>query len=511
MTLQLRGLTKSYGGFRVLRGVDLDIAPGEVHALLGPNGAGKSTLIKCLGGTVPPDGGTMTLDATRLTDLTPSRAFAQGIATIHQHLSLIDVLSVTDNVFLGQELCHGPLIDRRNQRRQTADLLNRFGLHVSPDAKVGTLPIGTKQLVEIAKAWHRTAVRVLILDEPTASLSEGETQRLFDEVTRMKEQQAHILYTTHRLGEVFRIADRVTVLRDGAATLQGRVSETRPEQLVEAISGGTAMGSTSGSPRQRGCSILKVSGLSGPRFGPLTFEVAEGEILGLYGVLGSGRSSLLETLAGRYGRPAGEVRVTDRTVRLRNPAAALDAGIALVPSDRLRQALWTSRSAADNVLLPSYRRLSKAGVRNVSKERAQFRDTARRINLQPADPRRLGSAFSGGNQQKLVLGRWLTQADRLSVLLLDEPTQGVDVGARAQIYQACRELAGQGIAIVFASSEAEEVCALADRALVLDRGQIIADLHGDDITEERLLHGAHQFSETARGVADTQPSGRHHP
>ncbi|WP_328787084.1 sugar ABC transporter ATP-binding protein [Streptomyces sp. NBC_00273] len=501
MTLTVRGLFKSYGAFTVLKGVDLDIAEGEVHALLGPNGAGKSTLIKCIGGSTNPDVGEMTLDGEPLTGLTPGRAFASGIATIHQHLSLIDVLSVSDNLFLGQEQTVAGVLNRRAQRAETKDLLTRFGLHVAPGARVGDLPMGTKQLLEIAKAWHRTEVKVMILDEPTASLSESETERLFIEVAKMKSQGARIVYTTHRLGEVFRIADRVTVLRDGVVALQEKVADVAPEQIVSVISGGA------GQPAASAASVavsalstasarvrLRLHALAGPRFGPLDLEVRAGEILGLYGVLGSGRSSLLETLAGRFTAVSGQMVVDGRPVAARTPAAALRHGIALVPSDRLRQALWGTRSAADNLLLPSYRSLAKAGVRRPARERQLFRASALRVDLQPLAANRNGSSFSGGNQQKLVLGRWLARADKLAVLLLDEPTQGVDVGARRQIYEVCRELADRGLAVVFASSDAEEVRQLAQRAVVMDRGCPIAELSGHDITEATLLRHAHQFT-----------------
>ena len=496
MTLRIRGMVKGYGAVTVLQGVDLDIAPGEVHALLGANGAGKSTLIKCVSGAVTPDSGELSLDGEPLTGLSPGRAFAAGIATIHQHLSLIDVLSVSDNLFLGQELNHGGvLLDRAGQRRVARELLDRFGLDVSPRAKVGGLPMGTKQLLEIAKAWHRTGVRVLILDEPTASLSESETERLFAEVERMREDGVRIIYTTHRLGEVFRIADRVTVLRDGRIALQDNVSEVSPKRLVTVIAnGGVEPTPPSVTAADLGDVRLAVRGLSGPRFGPVDLHVRAGEIVGLYGVLGSGRTSLLETLASRFRPAAGEVEVDGRPVRARTPAAALRRGVALVPSDRLPRALPSPRGAADNRPRPSPGRPATAGLRRPGRERRLFRDIGARVGLHPLAPARRGGAFSGGNQQKLVLGRWLARADDLAVLLLDEPTQGVDVGARRQIYDVCREVASHGLAVLFASSDAEEVALLAQRAIVVDRGQITTELRGADITEAALLHESHQFT-----------------
>ncbi|MEV4603635.1 sugar ABC transporter ATP-binding protein [Amycolatopsis sp. NPDC049253] len=502
MTLTIRGLVKGYGAATVLKGVDLDIAPGEVHALLGPNGAGKSTLIKCIGGVVTPDAGELALDGEPLGQLTPNRAFATGIATIHQHLSLIDVLSVSDNLFLGQEKTVAGVLDRAGQRRVTAELLDRFGLDVAPGTKVGGLPMGTKQLLEIAKAWHRTDVRVLILDEPTASLSESETERLFAEIAKMKAGGARIVYTTHRLGEVFRIADRVTVLRDGVVALREKVSDVAPERIVEVISGGTGAPTAPAEPADLGPIRLRLRDLAGPRFGPIDLDVRSGEILGLYGVLGSGRTSLLETLAGRYRAARGSAEVDGERSAPRTPAGAVRRGIALVPSDRLRQALWPTRNAADNLLLPSYRRLARLGLRRPGGERRLFAETARQVDLQPPDGGRKGGQFSGGNQQKLVLGRWLARAGELAVLLLDEPTQGVDVGARRQIYQVCRELAARGLAVVFASSDAQEVALLAHRAVVMDRGRLTTELTGADITESALLAEAHQFTGVTTDLPD---------
>ncbi|GLU50337.1 sugar ABC transporter ATP-binding protein [Nocardiopsis ansamitocini] len=510
MSLRMRDVVKSYGSFTVLKGVDLTVEPGEVHALLGPNGAGKSTLIKCVGGVVVPDSGTITLDGRPLADLSPARAFDAGIATIHQHLSLIDVLSVVDNLFLGQEMRGLGVIDRRGQLAQARELLERFGIAVSPKARVGDLPMGTKQLLEIAKAWHRTSVRVLILDEPTASLSQSESERLFTEVAKMKEMGARIIYTTHRLGEVFRIADRLTVIRDGAVAMSRPVAEVRPDEIVAAISGAVAPTKRATRAAATGPPVLELSGLRGPRFGPIDLDVRAGEIVGLYGVLGSGRSSLLETLAGRFRATGGTATVGGRAHRPRTPAAALRTGVALVPSDRLRQALLGSRSAADNLLLPSFTRLGTLGVRRASAERATFARIGERVDLQPLAPRRKGAEFSGGNQQKLILGRWLAQADRLGVLLLDEPTQGVDVGARRQIYDVCRELADRGLAVVFASSDAQEVAELAERAVVVEEGRAVAEFTGDAITESTLLDRAHQFTGVTTDTVDAPNAPKEH-
>lgn len=497
MTLQISNLRKSYGTFNVLQNVDLDVQAGEVHALLGPNGAGKSTLIKCIGGVQPFDSGTITLDGEQLDFSNPSDAFSKGIATIHQHLSLIDALSVSDNLFLGSELRLGPLTNKREQVARTQKLLDRFRIPVKPSTLVGTLPIGTKQLIEIAKAWHRTDVRVLILDEPTAALAEDESLRLFEEVSRMREAGAHIIYTTHRLGEIYRIADRVTVIRDGGIALTGRTEDIQPTQVVAAISGKTELTGHYGesvADRRTDRIVLSARNLSGPRFGPISMDVRSGEILGLYGVLGSGRTSLLETITGHFRKEAGDVVIDGRTVSINTPRRSVSAGLAFVPSDRARQALWATLPAADNLLMPNYSTLNRGRLRSKAAERREFSRLSDQLELMPPDPDREGGNFSGGNQQKIILGRWLVGINNLKVLILDEPTQGVDVGARQKIYETCYELAQKGIAVIFSSSDADEVVKLADRVIVLDDGVEIAQFEGNEITESALLQSAHALS-----------------
>lgn len=497
MTLKISNLRKSYGSFNVLHDVDLEVNAGEVHALLGPNGAGKSTLIKCIGGVQPFDSGSIALDGEQLEFSNPSDAFSKGIATIHQHLSLIDALSVSDNLFLGSELRRGPLTNKREQITRTQKLLDRFTIPVKPSTLVGTLPIGTKQLIEIAKAWHRTDVRVLILDEPTAALAEDESLRLFEEVNRMREAGAHIIYTTHRLGEIYRIADRVTVIRDGGIALTGRTEDIKPAQVVSAISGKTDLSGRYGvsvAERRTDQVVLRTRDLSGPRFGPVSLDVKKGEILGLYGVLGSGRTSLLETITGHFQKESGEVLVNERQTSINTPRHAVAAGLAFVPSDRPRQALWATLSAADNLLMPSYNTLTRGGLRRKAAERREFARLSGQLELMPPDPDREGGNFSGGNQQKIILGRWLVGVNNLKVLILDEPTQGVDVGARQKIYETCYELAQKGVAVVFSSSDADEVVKLADRVIVLDQGAEIAQFAGDEITESALLQSAHTLS-----------------
>ncbi|MFD5945705.1 sugar ABC transporter ATP-binding protein [Streptomyces collinus] len=497
--LRISGLTKSFGGVRALDGVDLTVPAGQVHALLGHNGAGKSTLIKCLGGAYPPDAGTIEVGGTSYTRLTPRESIASGVAIIFQTLSVVDALTVAENIFLGQEWTRHGRIDRRAQEEVAAGLLQRVAAKCSPRDRVGDLPMGQRQLVEIAKALSRSAA-VLVLDEPTAALSGAETDALAQRVEDLRTQGLAIVYVTHLLGEVERLADAVTVLRDGRVAHHATVSGQTRRELVEAIAGRPAQ-AVAKSPRPPAPPRLVAEDLRGPGFGPVGLSVAEGERVGLFGLIGSGRTRILETLYGRRRATAGTIRVGDRTVAPARPADALAAGIALVPADRRAQGLFPSMTAQDNALLPSVKPLSRLGVRALSSERRVFGALATAVGLRPARPRLPAGAFSGGNQQKLVLGRWINEARHLDVLLLDEPTQGVDVGARQEIYRVVSTLAEErGTAVLFASSDPEEIVALADRCLIVARGRIAGELSGAELTEQALLSAVHDPL-TAEGAA----------
>ncbi|MCD9875105.1 sugar ABC transporter ATP-binding protein [Streptomyces guryensis] len=510
--LRIRGLTKSFGGVRALDGVDLTVPAGQVHALLGHNGAGKSTLIKCLGGAFPPDAGTIEVGGTRHVRLSPRESIAAGVAIIFQTLSVVDSLTVAENIFLGQEWTRHGRIDRRRQEEVAAGLLERVAAHCSPRDRVGELPTGQRQLVEIAKALSRSA-SVLVLDEPTAALSETESDALAERVEDLRAQGLAIVYVTHLLAEVERLADAVTVLRDGRVSHQSAVSGRTRRELVEAVVGAEggefrAARARGGAPKAGGPARLMVEGLSGPGFGPVDISVGEGEIVGLYGLIGSGRTRILETLFGRRTASGGTVRVAERTVAATRPADALAAGIALVPADRRRQGLFPVLSAQDNALLPTVRPLARRGVRALTAERRTFHSLAAAVGLRPARPRLPAAAFSGGNQQKLVLGRWINEARSVDVLLLDEPTQGVDVGARQEIYQVVSALAEQrSTAVLFASSDPEEVVALADRSLIVSAGRIITELTGPDLTEAALLSAVHTPPESHSANAQSTGSG----
>ncbi|MEH0510102.1 MULTISPECIES: sugar ABC transporter ATP-binding protein [unclassified Streptomyces] len=539
-TLRIRGLGKTFGGVRALDGVDLTVPAGQVHALLGHNGAGKSTLIKCLGGAYPPDTGTMEVDGTVHTRLSPRESIAAGVAIIFQTLSVVDSLTVAENIFLGQEWTRYGTVHRRAQEEVAAGLLERVAATCSPRDRLGELPMGQRQLVEIAKALSRSA-SVLVLDEPTAALSGAETDALAARVEHLRAQGLAIVYVTHLLAEVERLADAVTVLRDGRVTHRSTVAGRTRQELVEAIAGGARVehgrGQRSEGPCEQGdrpgttahasdatplplplppplpspgrprSARLTVTDLRGPGFGPVDLDVAEGEIVALYGLIGAGRTRILETLFGRRPAAGGTVRVGERTVTVARPADALAAGIALVPGDRRRQGLFPALSAQDNALLPSVRGLARRGVRALRAERRVFAGLSGAVGLRPADPRLPAAAFSGGNQQKLVLGRWINEAHDVDVLLLDDPTQGVDVGARQEIYQVVSSLAAQrGTAVLCASSDPEEVVALAHRCLIVSGGRVTGELSGAELTETALLSAVHEAARPATPAPEPPPS-----
>jgi ABC-type sugar transport system ATPase subunit len=494
MTVSVVGLKKSFGGAVALAGVDLTIGAGEIHALLGPNGAGKSTLIRCLGGAISPDAGRICIEDDCYDSLSPAEAIRAGVAVIYQNLSLVSSLSVAENIFLGCELRRGPFVDHAEQRRRAANILATLGAEeaISPSTRISALPVALQQLVEIARALNRADVKLLILDEPTAALSEAEAAALADRLRLIRERGVHILYITHLLHEVLSVADEVTVIRDGRVAFTSAVKETSYEQLVTAIAP-MATGAASGRATVDGAEIaIESTQLSGDRFGPISLAVRKGEIVALFGLVGSGRTEFLETLFGVRRPTGGKIEVTGRPARFRGPADAIRNGLALVPAERVRQGTLATLTVLDNLLLPARDRLSRRGFRDTAGERTEFRSFVEKFRLVPPRPDAKLQELSGGNQQKVVVGRWLEAMPRTLIVLLDEPTMGIDIGTRREVYEILRRTAhGDGRAVLFASSDPEEVVAVADRAVVLARGNVVGELTGDDLTEDSLLALAH--------------------
>jgi ribose transport system ATP-binding protein len=489
--LDARAISKSFSGVPVLRDVDFDLRAGEVHALLGGNGAGKSTLMKILEGVYQRDGGEIRVDG-RVVELgTPAAARALGIAMIFQEFSLVPTLTVAQNVYLGREARTGAgFIDDRASERRAAEILAEMGVEVDVRRPVAGLPTASWQLVEIAKALSQDA-RVLIMDEPTASLSTGEVEALFSIIEGLKRRGIAIVYITHRLEEVLRVADRVTVLRDGAVVATKERDQVDLDALIALIVGREVQRSMARTGRKRDPDVTPLLSLRGVSSAQgvhdVSFDVHPGEVVGLAGLMGSGRSELTRALFGIDPITSGTVCVDGEPVRIRKPADAIAHGIVLVPEDRRTQGLVLDHSVRDNLTVTLLRQLSRRGTLDRQATTAVAEREIARLDIRGA--RVLGMPvrrLSGGNQQKVVLGKWLATDPR--VLLLDEPTVGVDIATKTDIVALAHELADQGRAVVVISSEFAELLALADRIVVLRDGTVDRELARSEVTDEPHLH-----------------------
>ncbi len=487
--LEIRNVRKSFGGQEILKGVNLSLPPGRVHALLGPNGAGKSTLLSCLSGANMPDDGEIVISGKAYKGFTPASAFEAGTAIIYQHFQLIDQLSIADNIFLGRELRY-PWggTNFRAQRAKTTEMLDSLGVNLDASKLVEELSVGEQQIVEIARAIVKEP-SVLILDEPTAALSESEVTLLLDLVRRLAQDHGlTVIYVTHLLREVLEVADAVTVIRDGSVLWTKEIRELTLSDLVQAIAP-DRLSRSKKEKRTLSEPLLECSQFSSTWTGPVDLTVHNGEVLGIFGLLGSGRTDLLEGLGG-IRKTRGTVSLRGEKISLSSPARAQKAGIAFVASNRKEQSLFNELAAQENLLVPHYPALSSP-LRSKTKEAAIFERTANIIGLLPPDPNKEAGTLSGGNAQKLVVGRWMTGLDQTCILVLDEPTQGVDIGARHDLYELFRQYAGvDGHAVVFSSSDPEEVIALADRVAVLVQGEVTAIVDAD-VGEEAILTLAH--------------------
>jgi len=481
--LEVRGVGKAFPGVQALADVHFVLQRGEVVALIGENGAGKSTLMKILAGVHPPDAGQLLLDGELVELHTPKDALARGIALIHQELSLCDNLTVAGALFLGAELRRGPLLREREMAGAARQSLLRLGLAVDPARLVATLSPGQKQLLEIARALRANA-KILIMDEPTSSLAHAESERLFDVVADLRAQGKGIVYISHRLGEVTRVADRVVALRDGrnSGEIEGRAAT---HQRMVAMMVGRTLSQPARPSHVPGRVVLRVQGLRTAAFPDRTvdLELREREIVGVAGLLGAGRSELLRALFGVDRRLGGEIEVGGERLGEGGPAAAASKGLVLAPEDRKLQGLVLSMSVMHNLSLPTLHRRGRFVDRPY--ERALSERSISELGISTSGGEQIASTLSGGNQQKVVLGKWLAAEPK--VLLLDEPTRGVDVGARAEIYARLHALAAQGLAILFVSSELEEVLTLADRVFVLHRGGIAGELGREQLSEQAVM------------------------
>jgi ribose transport system ATP-binding protein len=486
--LEVRNVSKRFPGVRALHEVNLRLFPGEVLAVIGENGAGKSTLMKILAGIQQPDSGELRFAGKPVQFHSVRDAMRVGISLIHQELNLSDNLDVGANVFLGREPRRFGLVDHRRIHREAQPFLDRIGLKVSSRELVSTLSIGHQQMVEIAKALSIQS-RILIMDEPTSSLSQHETENLFRVIHDLRRQGVAIVYISHRLGEVKELADRVMVLRDGQNAGELKRDEVNHDRMVRLMVGRDLSQFYERRPHAIGEPVLEVAELRTPLHPrhPLNLTVRAGEIVGLAGLVGAGRTEMLRSLFGIDRKVSGQIRVVGQEVNLRSPREAIAAGLALVPEDRKQQGIIVEMAVRQNLSLPGLKRHQKpGGFLNRLVEKELVKEMIAKLNIRTPSGEQIVQFLSGGNQQKVVLGKWLALAPRL--LLLDEPTRGIDVGAKQEIYRLMEQLAETGVGILFVSSEMTEILGMSDRVLVMHEGRISGELSRAELSEEAIMH-----------------------
>jgi len=491
--LQLRGITKRFPGVLALDGVDFALTAGEVHALVGENGAGKSTLIKIISGVHQPDAGRIDYLGTPVTFPTPRAAADRGITVIYQEVALFPDLTVLENLYVGayprrpllRHSGRGRRVDWMAMRARAQDVAASLGVKLDLEAPVHRLSAAQQQLVEIARALLRDA-RVIIMDEPTGPLTQQDAARLFSLIRQLRSRGVGIIYISHRLEEIFEVADRLTVLRDGRRIVAMPVGETTREMLIHHMVGRTLDTLYPHTARQTGPPVLEVEGLG--TSGALTdvsFTLGRGEILGLAGLVGSGRTTLARAIFGIVPPGRGRIKLDGVDARIAHAGRARELGIAYVPEERQRQGLVLPFSVSENLSLVILRRLSRLGFINHASERAVAHDVVRRLDIRTPGIGVPAATLSGGNQQKVVVGKWLAAQPR--VLIMDEPTRGVDVGAKAEIHRLMSELAGRGLAILLISSELPELLGMSDRIMVMHRGRIAGELSRGQATQEKIM------------------------
>ena len=492
--VEMTGISKAFSGVVVLKNVDFSLITGEVHALAGENGAGKSTLMKILQGVYSADCGEILVDGipVKITDTFAARA--AGIGMVFQEFSLISTLTVAQNVFLTEEpLRRGFLISDRIARSRTAAIFEDMGVEVDPSAPMANLSTAYWQLTEIAKALAQNA-KVLIMDEPTASLAKHEAEALFELIGRLKARGISIIYISHRMDEIYRIADRITVLRDGAKVLTSELNNISPAQIVEGIVGRKIDAQLEW--RERSASsgrvpVLEATGLtSGARVKNVSFTLCEGEIIGLAGLMGSGRTELVRTLFGIDSLTGGSVKILGKPVTIRSAKQAMAQGLALIPEDRRSQGLVLEHSVRDNLILPLLDRTKSGGFLNARKIITLAQTLISQFSIKVANPTMPVGKLSGGNQQKVVIAKWLGTEPK--VLMMDEPTAGVDIGTKSEILEMVRAIADDGKGVLFISSELPELLAVSDRILVLRDGEVIKNMVRSEIPNEEYLQLAIQ-------------------
>lgn len=492
--LVAKNISKKFSGVTALDNICLELHPGKVNAIIGENGAGKSTLMKIFSGVHRAYEGEILLDGKPVRFSSTRDAEAAGIAIIHQELNLVPHLTIVENIFLGHELTNAwGILDKARMRDETKQLLDRLNLAVSPDTRISSLKVGQQQLVEIARALHADA-KVIIMDEPTSAISDKEVNNLFGIIQELVGQGKTIVYISHKLNELFRIADRFIILRDGATVNSGEMKSTAPDELIGMMTGRKPLYARDTVMKEAGKELLQLKNIGlrnangiNDTLRNISLTLGSGEVIGIYGLMGAGRTELMETIFGLHPkRSSGQVFMDGKQLRVQSPADAINAGIALVPEDRKLQGLCTGQPVRSNISLAILKQLEKWGILLSRKKETELsRQYIQQLAIKTASTETIVKNLSGGNQQKIVLAKWLARKPR--VLLLDEPTRGIDINAKSEIYKLIKQLATEGLGIIVVSSELPEILAISDRVLVICEGELTANIPIKEATEAAIL------------------------
>jgi len=493
--LVAKNITKKFPGVTALDNIYMELHPGKVNAIIGENGAGKSTLMKIFSGVHTQYDGEIVLNNKPVNFSSTKDAEASGIAIIHQELNLVPYLTITENIFLGSELVNAwGILDKRKMQEKTKQLLKRLNLDIDPGTKISSLKVGQQQLIEIARALHVDAA-IIIMDEPTSAISDKEVENLFSIIAELKAQGKTIAYISHKLNELFQIADRFIVMRDGSTVNSGDMKNTNHDELIQMMTGRKILIQRNGSVSERNRELLQLKNIclknaanrSADILHNISLTLHSGEIIGIYGLMGAGRSELMETIFGLHPKlNSGEITIEGRKLKLKSAPDAINAGIVLVPEDRKLQGLSINQSVRSNISITILKQLERWGIMlNRKKEMELSKQYIEQLAIKTSSTETIVKNLSGGNQQKIVLAKWL--AKKPEVLLLDEPTRGIDVNAKSEIYKLIKQLAAEGIGIIMVSSELPEVLAVSDRVLVMCEGELTANIPIGEATEANIL------------------------
>lgn len=488
--IEMTGISKAFSGNQVLKDVSFSLEKGEIHALMGENGAGKSTLMKVLTGIYKRDGGMIKVKGKEVNFSSPKEAEKAGIAVIHQELNILPHLSIAENMFLGKEETVGKtsILKTKSMNDKTKKILFELGLDVNPSSPASELSVGKQQIVEIAKALSAEA-EVIVMDEPTAALTDREIDTLFKTIRDLQEKGVSFIYISHRMEEIFSLCDRITVLRDGEFAGEKFIRDTSFEEVVQLMVGRELGERFPERHAQIGEVKLAVRGLTrNGHFENVSFDLHKGEVLCIAGLMGAGRTEVAQTLFGYRKATAGEVELDGKKVKINSPGAAKKLGIGYVTEDRKSEGLLVDFTVEENISLTNFREISKYGLISRKKESALFLSMKERLGIRTSGPHQTAKSLSGGNQQKVVIAKWLGIEPDL--LILDEPTRGVDVGAKKEIYSIINQLAERGVAVLMISSELPEVLGMADRVLIMHEGKLAGELSKEEMTQEKIMHYA---------------------